>query len=227
MSAVPACSLVIPVFNGADTIAQVVRDIHIAFRGENYEVVLVDDGSNDQSAAVCRGLAMQRPETVRFLGLSRNFGEHSAVLAGLRRSRGDYVVVLDDDGQHPPAEALRLFAEVRSGEHDVVYGRYRDKRHGRMRNLGSRLNDRLTSLLLHKPPELYLSSFKAMNRFLVDEISRYRGAWPYIDGLVLWATRRIGQIDVEHHARDFGPSNYRVATLIAAWRRSSGSPARC
>jgi undecaprenyl-phosphate 4-deoxy-4-formamido-L-arabinose transferase len=220
MSARPACSLVIPVFNGAETIGAVVEGLLGAFAQVDHEVVLVDDGSQDASARVCRRLADANPETVRFVGLARNFGEHNAVLAGLRQSRGDVVVVLDDDGQHPASEARRLFEELRRGEYDIVYGRPGEKHHGQMRNLGSRLHDRLMQFLLHKPRGLYLSSFKAMNRFLVDEIGRYRGAWPYIDGLVLWATTRIGQLDVRHDERAHGRSNYRVATLVGAWLRA-------
>lgn len=215
----PNCSLVIPVFNGSETVAAVVREIMEAFAGESYEVVLVDDGSRDESSRVCKALVGEFPTAVRFVELSRNFGEHSAVLAGLRHARGAYVVVLDDDGQHPAAEALRLYAEVRKGDHDVVYGVYRTKEHDWLRNLGSRLNDRLMTFLLDKPRGLYLSSFKAMNRFLVRQITGYRGAWPYIDGLVLWATRRIGVLDVEHRARASGPSNYTFATLVATWLR--------
>ncbi len=219
MSAAPACSLVIPVYHGAGTIAQVVREAEDAFRDESFEIVLVDDGSADASAEVCRDLAARSGGRVRFVGLARNFGEHSAVLAGLRHCRGAVVVVLDDDGQHPAGEALRLWRELESGGYDVVYGRFRDKHHGPLRNFGSRLHDGLMGLLLHKPRGLYLSSFKAMNRFLVDEIARYRGAWPYVDGLILWATRRIGQLEVDHRARHAGRSNYRVSTLVAAWLR--------
>lgn len=220
MPARPACSLVIPVFNGAATVAPVVRDLFAAFAGVDAEVVLVDDGSPDGSAGVCRDVAAEHPGRVRVVLLARNFGEHNAVLAGLRHCRGDFVVVLDDDGQHPAAEARRLFEAARAGGDDVVYGRPRAKRHGKVRNAGSRVHDRLMRLLLHKPPGLYLSSFKAMNRFVVDELCRYRGAWPYIDGLVLWATTRIGELEVEHRPRAGGRSNYRMVTLVTAWLRA-------
>jgi len=220
MSAAPHCSLVIPVFNGSGTIAGVVRALFEAFAGESFEVVLVDDGSTDASAATCRELVAAFGGSVRFVRLARNFGEHNAVLAGLAHARGRCAVVLDDDGQHPAAEALRLYHELRTGDADVVYGRPRVKEHSRLRRLGSRAHDRLMVWLIGKPPDLYLSSFKAMNRFVIDQLGAYRGAWPYIDALVLWSTRRIVQIDVEHAPSARGTSRYRVGTLVVAWLRA-------
>lgn len=214
----PQCSLVIPVFNGAHTIGAVVAELRETFQAERFEIVLVDDGSGDGSAAVCRDLAERFPETVRFVGLARNFGEHNAVLAGLRHCCGEYAVILDDDGQQPAREARRLFEAIRAGSADVVYGRYAEKHHGSWRNLGSRVNGWLAVLLLDKPPDLYLSSFKAINRLLIDEICAYRGQWPYVDALVLWATRRIEQLDVDH--RWGARSSYTTLSLIRAWSRA-------
>lgn len=214
----PLCSLVIPVFNGADTIGAVVAELRACFAAQRFEIVLVDDGSADASAHVCAALVDQYPDTVRFVGLARNFGEHSAVLAGLRHCRGDYAVILDDDGQQPAGEALRLFEAIRDSSADVVYGRYVDKHHSWLRNAGSRLHGWLAVLLLDKPKGLYLSSFKALNRLLIDEICAYRGQWPYVDALVLWATRRIEQLDVSH--RSASSSTYSTLSLIAAWSRA-------
>jgi undecaprenyl-phosphate 4-deoxy-4-formamido-L-arabinose transferase len=179
--------------------------------------VLVNDGSEDDSEQVCRALAEVHPETVTFVHLARNFGEHNAVLAGLNQAVGRYVAVLDDDGQNPPEEVLRLYDEARAKNHDVVYGRYRAKHHSRFRNWGSAFNDRVANWLLGKPPELYLSSFKIMNRFVVDEITRYQGAFPYIDGLILRTTRNLGQTEVEHLDRENAESNYTLTKLFLLW----------
>ena len=214
----PLCSLVIPVFNGAATIGAVVDELHAAFAAQRFEIILIDDGSADASVQVCAGLVEAHPQTVRFVSLARNFGEHSAVLAGLRQCCGDYAVILDDDGQQPASEALRLLEAIRDGSADVVYGRYVDKHHSPVRNAGSRLNGWLAVMLLDKPKGLYLSSFKAINRLLIDEICAYRGQWPYVDALILWATRRIEQLDVEH--RTGGSSNYSTWSLVAAWSRA-------
>lgn len=209
-------SFVIPVYNGASSIGRVVRRIHELYRDLAIEIVLVNDGSPDDSERVCRALVREFPGTVVFLQLARNFGEHNAVLAGLGRSRGAFVAVLDDDAQNPPEEVRRLYEEAQRGGYDAVYGRYRVKHHSAFRNLGSWFNDRIANVMLGKPPELYLSSFKLMNRFLVNEIVKYRGAFPYIDGLLLRATRNIGQIDVEHRPEE-RPSGYNVRRLFLLW----------
>lgn len=208
-------SFVIPVYNGAESIAAVVRSIQDCFAGRSFEVVLVNDGSADDSERACLALVEQFPRTVVFVHLARNFGEHAAVLAGLNHARGDFVAVLDDDGQNPPSEVLRLLEAIRSGAHDVVYGRYRVKQHSRFRNLGSWLNDRMANHMLGKPRDLYLSSFKIMNRFVVDEVIRYRGAFPYIDGLILRSTRNLAQIDVEHLGG--ARSTYTLTKLVKLW----------
>jgi undecaprenyl-phosphate 4-deoxy-4-formamido-L-arabinose transferase len=209
-------SFVIPVYNGASSIGRVVRRIHELYADLAFEVVLVNDGSRDDSEQVCRALVREHPGTVVFLHLARNFGEHNAVLAGLGRSRGAFVGVLDDDAQNPPEEVRRLYDEARRGGFDAVYGRYRVKHHSAFRNFGSWLNDRMANVMLGKPRDLYLSSFKLMNRFVVDEIVKYRGAFPYIDGLILRTTRNIGQIDVEHR-REETPSGYDVRRLFLLW----------
>jgi undecaprenyl-phosphate 4-deoxy-4-formamido-L-arabinose transferase len=210
-------SFVIPVYNSARTIGDVVARIHEVFHDISAEVILVNDGSQDDSEKICTALAVSHPETVRFVHLTRNFGEHNAVMAGFNVASGRYVAVLDDDGQNPPEEVRKLYAEIKEGAHDAVYGRYRVKQHGRFRNLGSRLNHLVANLLLDKAPDLYLSSFKIVNRFLVDEIIRYRGAFPYIDGIILRTTSNVTQVDVEHRERQDAQSNYTISKLFWLW----------
>src|SRR5256714_2661656 len=213
----PELSLVIPVYNGSRTVGGLVEHIAKVFGSTSFEVVLVNDGSQDDSEAVCTVLAQTFPETIVFVHLSRNFGEHNAVLAGFKQARGRYVAVLDDDGQNPPEEVGRMLEELKRKNYDVVYGHYIEKMHSRFRNLGSRFNDRIATLMLHKPKDLYLSSFKVMNRFLVNEIIKYRGPYPYTDGLIYRVTRNIGQIPVEHRVSQSGPSRYTLRKLIRLW----------
>lgn len=210
-------SFVIPVYNGSRTIGSVVQHIHQLFGDLGFEVILVNDGSQDDTKETCGALVQEYPETLTFIHLARNFGEHNAVLAGLNHAAGAYVAVLDDDGQNPPEEVRRMYDEIRATDCDVIYGRYRVKRHGWFRNLGSWFNDRMATIMLKKPRGLYLSSFKIMNRFLVDEITAYTGAFPYIDGLILRTTRNVGQIDVEHRARADAKSSYTLPKLILLW----------
>lgn len=210
-------SFVIPVFNGSGTVAEVVEKIYDLYSDLEIEIILVNDGSHDESERTCAELHDRHPATVTFVHLARNFGEHNAVLAGLNHATGDYVAILDDDGQNPPEEVRRLCAEIREKDFDVVYGRYRVKQHSFFRNLGSAFNDRVANVMLNKPRDLYLSSFKVMNRFMVEEITRYKGSFPYIDGLILRATRNLGQIEVEHRDRDHAVSNYTLRKLFLLW----------
>ena len=217
MATGPELSLVIPVYNGSRTIGPLVEQTVKIFGSTSFEIVLVNDGSEDDSELVCAQLAKKFPQSVTFVHLSRNFGEHSAVLAGFTQARGRYVAVLDDDGQNPPEEVVRMLDELKRKNYDVVYGHYIEKKHSRFRNLGSRFNDRIATLMLHKPKDLYLSSFKVMNRFLVNEIIKYRGPYPYTDGLIYRVTRNIGQIPVEHRVSQSGPSRYTLRKLIRLW----------
>ena len=210
-------SFVIPVYNGSRSIGAVTDQIREHFSHLDFEIVLVNDGSADDSEQVCRALVEGHPETIRFVHLARNFGEHNAVLAGLNHACGSYVAVLDDDGQNPPREVQRMCDELKAGNYDVVFGRYRVKRHSAFRNLGSWFNDRTANLALGKPRDLYLSSFKVMNRFLVDEITRYTGPFPHIDGLILRTTNNLGQVDVEHLPRVGTPSGYTLSKLFLLW----------
>ena len=217
MATGPELSLVIPVYNGSRTIGPLVEQAAKIFGATSFEIVLVNDGSADDSEAVCAQLAEKFPQSVTFVHLSRNFGEHSAVLAGFTQARGRYVAVLDDDGQNPPEELIRMLDELKRKNYDVVYGHYIEKKHSWFRNLGSRFNDRIATLMLHKPKDLYLSSFKVMNRFLVNEIIKYRGPYPYTDGLIYRVTRNIGQIPVEHRVSQSGQSRYTLRRLVRLW----------
>jgi glycosyltransferase involved in cell wall biosynthesis len=204
------------VYNSATTIGPLVERL-IEVLESPLQVVLVDDASSDGSRAVCLELCERHPEFVTYLELSRNFGEHNAVMAGLNCADGDHVVIMDDDFQNPPEEVPRLIACAVAGNHDVVYTRYPQKRHSRLRNLGSSFNDLVATLLLSKPRGLYLSSFKCLSRFAVRELISYRGPYPYVDGLVLRSTRRIGVVAVEHHARPSGHSGYTARKLVRLW----------
>jgi glycosyltransferase involved in cell wall biosynthesis len=210
-------SIVIPVYRGEATIDRLVRTLVEAF-GSVYrlEIVLVNDGSPDGSASVCRALAHAFP-CVTFLNLSRNFSEHNAVMAGLNHTTGDHVVIMDDDFQNPPEEVVKLVNEIDRGGYDVVYSSYTQKKHHWARNLGSGFNNLVASVLISKPRDLYLSSFKVISRFVVDELIQYRGPYPYIDGLILRFTRNYSCVQVRHDDRPEGQSSYTLRKLVALW----------
>ncbi len=210
-------SIVIPVYNSAGTIGPLVARLVAALRGDGLQIVLVNDGSVDESDAACRALSAGYAGTVTYVRLARNFGEHNAVMAGLHQARGDYVVIMDDDFQNPPEEVPRMIDHACAHGYDIVYTRSPRKHHHWARNLGSRLNDRMATVLLGKPSDLYLSSFKCLSRFIVGEILKYRGPYPYIDGIALRCTRNIGTIQVQHQPRREGRSNYTSRKLLRLW----------
>ena len=209
-------SIVIPVFRGAATISRLVHALTDCLAGTHeLEIVLVNDGSPDNSADVCRGLVRQFA-FVKFLNLSRNFSEHNAVMAGLNFASGDYVVIMDDDFQNPPSEVSKLVDEIQKG-YDVVFSRYAIKQHHVLRNLGSQINDWMAGILLDKPRNLYLSSFKVLSRFAVNELIKYSGPYPYIDGLILRFTNNYSQVLVTHDPRREGRSGYTLCKLISLY----------
>ncbi|QDK78207.1 glycosyltransferase family 2 protein [Spirosoma sp. KCTC 42546] len=206
-------SVVIPVYNSERTIGPLVERLQTCLTGRSFEIVLVNDGSADHSEAVCLQLESEF-STVQFIALRRNFGEFNAVLCGLNHTSGDYVVIIDDDFQNPPEAILTLINHAETGQYDVVYSRYAQKQHHWFRNLGSWLVNTLTTYSIGKPRDLYLSSFKLIRREVVEEIIRYRGPYPYIDGLIFRVTRTVGSVEVPHNSRAEGRSNYTVRKLI-------------
>ncbi len=210
-------SLVIPVYNAEKTIESLCKTI-IDLYSQNHilEIILVNDYSKDSSDLVCKRLHREYRETITYMRLSRNFGEHNAVMAGLNHVTGDYCIIMDDDFQNPPTEIGKLIIEIEKG-YDVVYTSYNEKQDSLLRNLGSRLNDKMANMVLHKPAGLYLSSFKILNRFLVNEIVKYTGPDPYIDAIILRSTASIGKIFTRHDRRRQGKSGYTLGKLVSLW----------
>lgn len=213
----PTLSFVIPLYNSAATISALVRDIEALQVAGGHEIVLVDDGSTDATASVCEELVRQARVPVTFIQHMRNFGEHNAVLTGWRHARGRHLVNLDDDGQNPPAEALSLWKHATDSGLDVVFGRYEVKRHSTWRNAGSAFTGKVTDWMLDKPKGLYLSSFRCVTSAVAREACRYAGPYPYIDGLLLQITQRVGSIEVRHHSRSGGRSAYTIRRLMRLW----------
>ena len=213
----PALTFVIPMYNCAATIASVVHAIEQLTVAGGHEIVLVNDGSADQTSAVCSELIAAARVPITYVEHARNFGEHNAVLTGWRHARGDHIVNLDDDGQNPPDEGVRLWQHAASEGLDVVYGHYEVKQHSAWRNAGSWLTNRMTDWALDKPPGFYLSSFRCVTAFVARQVAAYAGPYPYIDGLLLQITQRIGSITVRHDERRAGVSGYTLRRLIRLW----------
>lgn len=207
-------SVVIPVYNSERTIGPLLERLQTCLASRMFDVVLVNDGSSDNSEIVCQQL-VDAYANVRFISLRRNFGEFNAVLCGLNHAKGQYVVIIDDDFQNPPEAIITLLTKATTEGFDVVYSYYASKKHHWFRNMGSRLVNTLTTYSLGKPRDLYLSSFKLIRREVVEEIIKYKGPYPYIDGLIFRVTRNIGRVEVPHNSRAEGRSNYTAKKLVA------------
>ena len=210
-------SIVVPVYRGAASVGRLVAALSALRPAGGIEVVLVNDGSPDNSADVCRELVLSASIPLTYIEHARNYGEHNAVMSGLRQARGDYVITMDDDLQNPPEEVVKLYDHARLGGWDVVYTRYAEKKHAGWRNLGSYFANKVADWLLDKPRGLYLSSFRCMSALVVRAVTQYVGPYPYVDGLIMQVTQRIDSIEVQHLPRAEGQSNYNLRRLVRLW----------
>ena len=224
ITSLKSLAVIIPVYNSESTIGKLVDRLVevISPTTARLEIILVNDKSRDKSHEASLKACQRHPDKVVYLRLARNFGEHNAVMCGLKNSTADAAVIIDDDFQNPPEEILKLVNKLQEG-FDVVYSAYETKKHNWARNLGSRFNDAVATRLLKKPKTLYLSSFKALNRFLIDAILTYEGPYPYIDGLILRSTSSISSQLCAHEVRKDGKSNYTLRRLIRLWLNMSTS----
>lgn len=218
-------SIVVPVYCSGSIlpllVQQLVRAMDGSGFGERFELLLVNDASPDNSWAVIRSLAKDH-QFIRGINLRRNVGQHNTTMAGLNNVRGQYVVIMDDDLQHPPEALPDMLRAIETG-YDVCYTRYLNRKHPLWKRLGSRFNDYVAALLLDKPRGLYLSSFKAMRREISDEVVKYDGPYAYIDGLILDVTRSITTIEIEHRSRLEGDSKYTLRRLVSLWLKMATS----
>ena len=214
-------SILIPVYKNDGGLDELVKRIGTSMANSayasNFELILVDDCSPDNSWEVIQRLAKEHA-FVQGATLSRNFGQHNAIMAGLNLVSGQYVVLMDDDLQHPPEAIPNMVQELVAGA-DVCYTRYANRQHAAWKIAGSRFNDLMASWLLSKPKGLYLSSFKALKRGMVDQIRSHEGPFAYLDGLILDITRRIATVEIQHGTRAYGEGNYSFKKSISLWLR--------
>ncbi len=211
-------SFVIPCYRSKATLPGVIREIKDTMeKQENceYEIVLVNDSSPDDTFDVIRKICDEN-SNITGINLAKNFGQHAALMAGFHYVKGDIVVCLDDDGQTPACEVGKLLKAIEEGA-DVVYARYGHKHHSVFRNFGSHVNEVMTRIMLGKPKDLYVSSYFAAKKFVVQEMLRYEYAYPYVIGLALRTTKNIVNVDVDHRDRQAGTSGYTLKKLLGLW----------
>lgn len=207
-------SVVIPVFNSAEILQDLYDRLENVLLGINdsYEIILVDDGSSDKSFEVMKSLN-QRDPRVKAIRLSRNFGQQNAIMCGFHHAQGKYTVTMDDDLQNPPEEIVRLLIKIDEG-YDVVYGIPTQKSHSFLRNLGSKMTDRLFNIICKKPKHVRVSSFRIMKRDIIDRIIMDKTSFVYISAMLFKSHAKIGDVFVKHDNRSQGESNYNFYKLV-------------
>ncbi|MEG0630356.1 MAG: glycosyltransferase family 2 protein [Christensenellaceae bacterium] len=208
-------SFVIPCYRSAHIIPDVTKKIAEIYAGQDYEIILINDSSPDDTFGAIQKICEENPHVIG-IDLSKNFGQHSAILAGLHEVSGDIIICMDDDGQTPPEEAYKLIEAVEAG-HDIAIAKYQHKKHSFLRNLGSKVNDKMAKALIGKPRDLFLSSFVAFKPFIAKQICQYTFPYPYISGMLLRASNDIVNVEVNHKSREVGESGYTFGKLMALW----------
>lgn len=211
-------SIVIPCYRSEKTIQSVVKELveTVWTRPEmDYEIFLVCDCSPDNVWDVIGQICKQNKK-VHGICLAKNFGQHAALMAGYRFCTGDYVISLDDDGQSAGNELFRLVDALESG-YDVVYADYPVKKESVFRLLGSEVNSWMNEVMIDKPKNIIPNSYFIAKAFVIQEMLKYKNAFPYVDGLIFRATRNIGKVEITHRVREAGSSGYTLKKLLSLW----------
>jgi len=210
-------SVVIPVYKSGSGLLELYRRLSAALNvmEADWEIILIDDASNDGTFAHMLDIR-KMDRRVKALRFARNMGQHHATLCGLKKSKGDIVVTLDDDLQHRPEDIIRLIKKVEEGFDLVIGSISNSKKHNGLRNLGSRIVQRLAERIVGKPPNLSLTSFRAMSRRAADAVASYTGTQTYLPALMFGSipADRIANVNIEHEARAYGSSNYTLRRLV-------------
>lgn len=212
-------SIVIPCYNSEKSIGLLVEQIVNLFnnnRDYTYEIILVNDYSKDNTWAVIKELACSNSNIIG-ISFSKNFGQNSAIMAGYRESQGEYVVVMDDDGENNPEHILLLLERIKKTNADSVSAEYLTETRSSFRKMGTMLNGKMAESLLNKPKGLYLNTFSVKRRYIVDEMIRYEQPFPYTAGLLLRTTTNIETVMLERGKRLYGSSGYTLKKLINVW----------
>lgn len=207
-------SVIIPTYKNSETLCRVVEDLITTFITFKIEIVIINDFSHDSTHENCLNLLKKYPNKLTYLSFSKNYGEHSAVMAGLKYSEGTTAIIMDDDYQNAPAEAKKLLEYSLKNNYDVIYTKYSTKKDPWYRNVMSKIANYAGKILLKKPNHIHLNSFKLIKRNIIDELVKYSGPFPYIDGLILSITHNIGSFEVEHRKRFRGKSGYSFYKLL-------------
>ena len=210
-------SFVIPCYKSQASIEHVISSITklMDHKNLNYEIICINDYPNEDAFNHMKQLTKSYPNLI-IINLSKNFGQHSALMAGYNHITGDIIISLDDDGQTDPNSIFKLIDKLNEG-YDVVFAKYINKEHSTFRNLGSKINSYMAYKLINKPKKLFLSSYFITKRYIIDQIILYKHCYPYISGLLLRTTSYITNVEITHLKRTHGESNYSISKLFKLW----------
>jgi undecaprenyl-phosphate 4-deoxy-4-formamido-L-arabinose transferase len=212
-------SFVIPCYRSESHLKQVIDSMILvlekSYLNYEYEIILINDGSPDNTWSTIEGISFHHDRVIG-VDLSKNFGQHAAIMAGYKIASGDIIVGMDDDGEHSINDLHILLNKLNEG-FDFVCGHYIKKKNSMFRNLGTKVNNMMAGYLIGKPKDTDFSSFNVIRRFVVDEIIKYQHSYPYIAGLILRTTKNISMVEVPKHERIGGISNYNIRKLLSLW----------
>ncbi len=210
----PSLSIVVPVYRSAEGLPLLIQELEAVLPSmtDQYEIILVDDGSPDQSWSVIQSLAREHP-LVRGFTLMRNYGQHNALLCGIRQAQHQIIVTIDDDLQHPPTEIHKLLDKLAEG-YDVVYGTPQHEQHGLWRDLASQVTKIVLQSSMGVEIARSVGAFRAFRTQVRDAFANYSSSYVSIDVLLTWGTTRFAAVPVQHDPRRYGVSNYTLGKLI-------------
>ena len=207
-------SIVIPVFNSEKTLLPLIQKLAFTLNEVNktYEIILINDNSSDNSWNVLKNIVVDY-KNIHIIDLLKNYGQHNAIFCGFNFCKGDYIVTLDDDLQNPPSEIPKMINKIESG-YDLVFGKFISKQHNQIRKFGTKIIGYLNKKIFNKPENIVLSNFRIIRKEVIHRIIEYNTSYPYIPGLLLMFSNKIGNIEVVHAKREVGKSNYNAIKLL-------------
>ena len=211
-------SIIVPVYNSAEILRElndrIFKSVDEMKLTNSFEFIMINDFSEDKSWEVIKSLA-KKNNYIKGISLSKNFGQHNAIMAGLNFCSGEKIITLDDDLQHPPEFFLNILEKL--NESEICYTYYKNRQHIKWKKIVSKINNVVSSFLLNKPFHIYMSSFRGIKKEAVVQIIKFKEPNVYLDSLILNHTNNIGMITVNHYARQKGESNYTLNKLLILW----------
>jgi undecaprenyl-phosphate 4-deoxy-4-formamido-L-arabinose transferase len=206
-------SIIIPVYNGEKTLPILIASIKENLISQEYEIILIHDCGKDNSWEVIKSLKNENPNLIQAIKLSRNFGQHNAIICGIKYAKGEYIVTMDEDLQHNPKYIVELIKEQKEKNCDVVYGKYYVRNHNLFRNITSKMLNKLMKIGI---PELHpdYSSFRLIKNNIAKKVLEMNNSYTFLDGYISWITTNISSILVQHEKRYEGKSSYTLRKLI-------------